>query len=209
MHVCSKLPGLLQLTQTMRLAAFAMLFSTPLANAQTPPPAQQQPTLQIQPQQNTGPLPQNAPEHKPGVFESFGRWFDESATNMRKGFDDAWKGMGKVGNTTADVAKGTADAAGAVTKGAVDAAKGTADAFGKLGASRFVNGRELCAIAPNGAPDCKPAAVALCKANGYATGDSVDYVTAESCPTAAYLNGRKPASGECPIEHTVTRALCQ
>ncbi len=199
-----ELPGLLRLTQAMRLAVFAALLSAPAAvHAQTPSAP-----LQAQPQQSA-PLPQNAPEHKPGVFESFGRWFDESATNMRKGFDDAWKGMGGIGNTTADVAKGTADAAGAMTKGAVDAARGTADAFGKLGASRVVSGRERCAIAPNGAPDCKAAAVALCKANGYANGDSVDYVTAENCPTAAYLNGRKPATGECPIEHTVTRALCQ
>lgn len=154
-------------------------------------------------------MPQSVPEHKPGMLEAFGRWVDESAAGMRKGFDDAWKGMGTVGNTTADVAKGTADAAGAVTKGAVDAAKGTADAFNKLGSSRFVNGRQRCVIAPNGAPDCKTAAVALCKANGYTTGDSVDYVTAENCPTTAYLNGRKPVNGECPIEHTVTRAVCQ
>ena len=150
--------------------------------------------------------PQAAPEQKQGVFETFGRWFDESAAGMRKGFDDTWKGMGTVGNTAGDAAKGTADV---MVKGTADAMKGTADAFGKLGASRFVNGRERCAIAPNGAPDCKIAAVALCKANGYQTGDSVDYVTAEACPSTAYLNGRKPATGECPTEHTVTRALCQ
>ena len=110
MKVSSKLPGLLWLTQAMRLAVLTALLSTPLAHAQAPAP-QQQLAPQAQPQHGTGPLPQNAPENKPGVFESFGRWFDESATNMRKGFDDAWKGMGSVGNTTADVAKGAAQKA--------------------------------------------------------------------------------------------------
>ena len=147
---CSfEFPGLLRLAQAMSLAA-TVLSSIPVAvHAQAPSIQPPQSAPQAQPK--AAPFPQNAPEHKMGVFESFGRWFDESATNMRKGFDDAWKGMGNVGNTTADVAKGTADAAGAVTKGAVDAAKGTADAFGKLGASRVVSGRERCAIAPNGA----------------------------------------------------------
>ena len=205
MKCFSKLPGLLRLTHAMRLVTCAAFLSMPVAASAQAPSAQPQ----QQPPPNAAPFPQSAPEHKPGMLEAFGKWMDDSAAGMRKGFDDAWKGMGGIGNTTADVAKGTADAAGAVTKGAVDAAKGTADAFGKLGASRFVNGRERCTIAPNGAPDCKTAAVALCKANGYTSGDSVDYVTAESCPSTAFLNGRKPVSGECPIEHTVTRALCQ
>jgi hypothetical protein len=142
------------------------------------------------------------PDRKAGVLESFGRWFDESAAGIRKYFDATWRGTG-------EAAKGTADVAGAMTKGAFDAAKGTADAFGKFGTSRVVTGRQRCTLAPNGAPDCKVAAVTLCKANGYKDGDSVDYETAESCPSAAYLNGRRPATGECPIEHTVTRAMCQ
>lgn len=191
----------------MRLAAFAALLSvTAAAGAQerapnAPQPAQF-PQASQQPNIPAAPLPQAVPEHKPGVLESLGRWFDESAAGMRKSFDETWRGTG-------EAAKGTADVAGAMTKGAFDAAKGTADAFGKLGASRVVVGRQGCIIAPNGAPDCKVAAVTLCKTNGYVTGDSVDYETAESCPASAYANGRRPATGECPIEHTVTRAMCQ
>src|SRR6185369_1141193 len=95
----------------LRLAVCAALLSMPVAASAQAPSAQPQ----QQPPPNAAPFPQSVPEHKPGMLE---------------GFDDAWKGMGGIGNTTADVAKGTADAAGAVTKGAVDAAKGTADAFG-------------------------------------------------------------------------------
>ena len=160
------------------------------------------------PQPQPGP-PQAQPDKKPGAMEAFGKWFDDSAAGMRKGFDDMWKGSTAAGNTAGDVAKGTADVAGAMVKGTVDAAKGTAEALGKFGASRVITGRARCAIAPNGAPDCKVAAVTICKAAGYKDGDSVDYETAESCPVAAYANGRKPATGECPIEHTVTRAMCQ
>jgi hypothetical protein len=196
------------LTRAVCFAAGAALLSAAVdvrAQDRAPgaPPAQAAPQ---QPAQPDKPNPPPAPEQKQGVFETFGRWFDESAINMRRGFDDAWKGMGTVGNTAGDAAKGTADV---MVKGTADAMQGTADAFGKIGSSRFVNGRERCAIAPNGAPDCKTAAVTMCKAGGYQTGDSVDYVTAEACPTTAYLNGRKPPTGECPIEHTVTRALCQ
>jgi hypothetical protein len=49
----------------------------------------------------------------------------------------------------------------------------------------------------------------LCKQHGYKTGSSVDYVTAEKCPAEVTIAGRRPVEGECPIEHTVTKALCQ
>jgi hypothetical protein len=207
------------LSRAARVAVCAMLLAMPGAvRAQEParqfvqqpgaqPPAQRQ--MAPQPGQPQPPAPQAQPQQKPGGMEAFGKWFDDSAAGMRKGFDDMWKGMGTAGNTAGDAAKGTADVAGAMVKGTVDAAKGTADALGKFGASRVITGRARCAIAGNGAPDCKVAAVTICKAAGYKDGDSVDYETAESCPVAAYVNGRKPATGECPIEHTVTRAMCQ
>jgi hypothetical protein len=134
---------------------------------------------------------QAAPERKPGFLEAVGRWFDESVTGMGKSIESTWRGVGGVGNT------------------AGNAAKDTADALGRLGSTRVVNGRERCAIAPNGAPDCRVAAEAMCKANGFRTGSSVDYETAENCPAQAFLGGRKPAPGECPIEHVVTKAMCQ
>jgi hypothetical protein len=150
-------------------------------------PAQQQP-------------PPSAPEQKSGLFDSFGRWIDQSVDAVNKGLKstiDASQDLldsKKAAETASEVAKGAAEAAGAV---------------GRLGTSRVVKGQALCAIAPNGAPDCRIAAESMCKAAGFATGSSVDYVTSEKCPTQTYVAGRRPAPGECTTEHTVTRALCQ
>ncbi len=132
-----------------------------------------------------------AADRKPGFLEAVGHWFDDSVSGMGKGLESAWRGVGGVGTKA-----GTA-------------AKDTADALGRLGATRVVSGRERCAIAPNGAPDCRLAAETICKAKGFNTGNSVDYETAENCPAQAFLGGRKPAPGECPVEHVVTKAMCQ
>jgi hypothetical protein len=155
------------------------------------------------------PAPPPAPERQPGLLENFGRWMDETNASMRKGFDNAWRGMGGMGDQATSAAKGTADVAATAAKGAADATRGSIDALGRLGNTRLVTGRERCAIAPNGAPDCRLAAEAMCKGKGFTTGSSVDYQTAENCPATAFLQGRKPATGECPIEHVVTKAMCQ
>jgi len=134
---------------------------------------------------------------------------DEAGAGMRKSFDNTWRGMGGLGDSAGSAAKGTADVAATMAKGAADATRGTVDVLGRLGSTRIVNGRERCAIAPNGAPDCRVAADEMCKAKGFTSGSSLDYQTAENCPAQAYLNGRKPLPGECPIEHVVTKAMCQ
>jgi hypothetical protein len=169
--------------------------------------AQAPPTQQLAPADAPSPSaqpaqqpPPSAPEQKSGLFDSFGRWIDQSVDAMNKGLKstiDASQDLldsKKAAETASDVAKGAAEAAGAV---------------GRLGTSRVVKGQALCAIAPNGAPDCRIAAESICKAAGFSTGSSVDYVTSEKCPTQTYIAGRRPAPGECTTEHTVTRALCQ
>ena len=100
----------------------------------------------------------------------------------------------------------TSEAATDMMKGAADAANAMSK---NLGGSRVIAGPIVCPLAPNGAPDCRAAAVQLCKQHGYKTGSSVDYVTAEICPAEVTIAGRRPVEGECPIEHTVTKALCQ
>ena len=152
-------------------------------------------------------------EQKPGWFDTLGHWFDESVTNMNKGWDDMNKGLkstlGAVGGQANDTTKSAAEAASNMAKGAAKGAVDAAGAVGRLGTARLVSGQSLCALAPNGAPDCRGAAESLCKAAGFTSGSSVDYVTSEKCPSEAYLAGRRPAPGECSTEHTVTRALCQ
>ena len=142
-----------------------------------------------------------APARNPGFLEVLGRWVDESVSGVSKGLSTAWQPKGR----TAPADKPAGDVATAVVKGAADAA----NAVGRISSTRIVSGREVCANAPNGAPDCRLAAETMCKANGFNSGSSVDYVTAEKCPAQAYQGGRMPAAGECPLEHVVTRALCQ
>ncbi len=149
------------------------------------------------------------PPRRPGFLESIGRWMDEAGAGMRRGFDQTWRGMGGMGTSAESAAKGTADAAATMAKGAAEATRETVDVLGRLGGTRVVTGRERCVIAPNGAPDCRVAAETMCKAKGFKTGSSVDYQTAENCPAQAYLNGRQPLPGECPLEHVVTKAMCQ
>ena len=156
-----------------------------------PPPAPAQPAQ-----------PPPAPSSQPGWFDMLGHWFDESVTSVNKGWDNMHQGLKSTWGAGAEGTKRATEAASGVAKEA-------AGAVGRLGNSRLVTGQSVCAIAPNGAPDCRGAAESLCKAAGYASGSSVDYVTSEKCPTEAYVAGRRPAPGECQTEHTVTRALCQ
>jgi hypothetical protein len=157
--------------------------------------------------------PATPSEQKPGWFDTLGHWFDESVTNVNKGWDNMNKGLkstlGAVGGQATDTTKSAAEAASNMAKDAAKGAVDAAGAVGRLGTSRLVSGQALCALAPNGAPDCRGAAESLCKTAGFTSGSSVDYVTSEKCPSEAYLAGRHPSPGECKTEHTVTRALCQ
>ena len=128
---------------------------------------------------------------------------NQSMTNMNNSWKDtfkstltpSWPDTSKSTEAAADMMKGAAKAADTMSK--------------NLGGSHLIAGPIVCPLAPNGAPDCRAAAVQLCKQHGYQTGSSVDYVTAEKCPAEVTIAGRRPESGECPIEHTVTKAICQ
>jgi hypothetical protein len=191
-------PAFAQLRQGLAPAESGPSF-TPLPPATPPIPDQQQ----LAP-------PQQAPsagQQQPGAFEQVGRWWDQSISSMNQSvtnMNNSWKDTFK--STWPDTSKSTSEAATDMMKGAADAA----DAMSKqLGGSRLIAGPIVCPLAPNGAPDCRAAAANLCKQHGYKTGSSVDYVTAEKCPAEVTIAGRRPEPGECPIEHTVTKALCQ
>ena len=144
-------------------------------------------------------------QRPPGFLESVGRWMDESAANMNKSFGDMWQGAARNSN---EAAKASSEATSNLAKGAADAAKGTADALGKLGTGRIATGRARCVVSTNGAPDCRQAAEQLCKSKGFSGGTSMEHETAEKCPALVLLRGNKKP-GECTVEHTVTRAVCQ
>jgi hypothetical protein len=163
-------------------------------DARPPPPAQTQ--------------PQPAPS-EPGIFESISRWFERGFANMKNGFKDAKGNIDNFGEKAATTGKTIGENAAEAGKNAADATKGAVDAVVKLPKTRVVDGRERCEVAPNGAPDCRAAATAICTAKGFAGGTSVDFVSAEKCPAAVWMNRRKAEPGECVTETFVTRSMCQ
>jgi hypothetical protein len=147
------------------------------------------------------PTPQN-----PGFVGAFGTWMQHGVTTMSSGFDAMTKGAADAAST---MAKGAADVAAGAATVAKDAADVAVDGVTKLPVSGFASGHEQCTLAANGAPDCRAAAENLCHARGFATGTSIDYVTAEKCPPAYRLSSRERPAGICPMEHFVTRAMCR
>ncbi len=154
-----------------------------------------------------------APPAPQGFFGTIGRWWNQAADNwnagvtgMRKKFENIGQEAGVAARTSVDNAKSAADAMARTT---VDNAKSAADAVVRLPTARIVRGHEKCKIAPNGAPDCVAATLALCKSKGFdGGGSSLDMTTAEVCPAQVYLSGRSAGEG-CHTETFVSRVLCQ
>jgi hypothetical protein len=118
-----------------------------------------------------------------GAKESFDEFNQRAATTSKN-----------IGETAYSVSKNAADATvGAVTK---------------LPLTRVVQGRERCMLAPNGAPDCLAAAETLCRKQGYTTGKSMDFTSAENCPVRTMLGG-KESDAECSTVTFISRAMCQ
>jgi hypothetical protein len=180
------------------IAGCAILLGAAIAAAQTPvdPPKSSSEASVAAPPPPGAPPP--AAEN-PGLVGVFNNWMQQGVTTMSTGID-----------AMVGAAKGAADAASTVAKGAADAAKGAADVAvdGVTKWPGIASGHERCALAANGAPDCQAAAEALCRARGFSSGASVDYVTSENCPPA-YRNSSHRPEGVCTQEHMVTRALCK
>jgi hypothetical protein len=170
----------------LAFAAFALACIT--APAQTPGPEAP----------SSIPAGTPAPSQPQGVFDTVGNWMQQGVANAGAGFGAM---VGAVGGQASQAAKDAADAA-----------RNAAANVTKLPVSSITAGRERCALAPNGAPDCGVAAEALCRARGYVGGTSVDFETVEKCPTRRRVSGhyvRDVAEGLCTMEHFVTKALCQ
>jgi hypothetical protein len=131
------------------------------------------------------------------MLGAIGRFIDQSVTNLRSGVDAGVRGAGEAiggaAGAAGDLAKGASDAAGSVVRLPTN----------------VVRGWEKCAVAPNGAPDCTVASVAMCRAQGYQRGNSLDITTSRKCPAQVWLQGRQPTDAECVNESFVSRAVCQ
>jgi hypothetical protein len=152
--------------------------------------------------QTPGPdAPLSAPAATPalsqpqGFFDAVGKWVQRGVANAGAGFGAM---VGAVGGQASQAAKGAADAA-----------RNAATSVTKLPVTGITGGRERCVLAPNGAPDCRVAAEALCRGQGYVGGTSVDFETVEKCPPRYRGSGRNAPERVCTMEHFVTKALCQ
>jgi hypothetical protein len=134
------------------------------------------------------PTPPPPAAETPGLVGVLGNWMQQGMTSMSTGIDAMF-----------GAAKGAADAASTVAKGAA----------GVVPVPGVASGHEQCILAGNGAPDCRTAAEALCRARGFATGTSVDFVTSETCQPPYRSSSRNTPEGVCTLEHFVTRALCK
>jgi hypothetical protein len=128
------------------------------------------------------------------TFGAIGKFIDQSISSVGAGVKGAGETLGATTNAAGDLAKGVTDAAGTVAR---------------LSGTNVVTGHEICAVAPNGAPDCGGASLALCKSKGFARGQSVDITSAFKCPPQMYREGRAPNPQECRDESFVSRAICQ
>jgi hypothetical protein len=172
--------------RTVLVAALLALAS--LASAQEPAPP-----LIVSPAEP----PQRSPPTLPTPRETFGaigRLIDQSISNVGAGVRGAGETLGATTDAAGEIAKGVGDAAGTVAR---------------LPNTNIVSGHELCAAAPNGAPDCGGASEALCKSKGYQRGNSLDITSAFKCPAQVWREGRAPNPQECRDESFVSRAICQ
>jgi hypothetical protein len=190
-------PGVTVWAVLLAFSAFAQELPTePQLNVASPPPAAQAPAAQPPAAE-----PPN-PNFRPGFIDVFGRFIGDSAAKLNSQLKSTNETLGNIGSQTSDAGK---DAA----MGAVGNARNAAGTIIGLPSARMVSGRERCATAPNGAPDCRAAADAACRAKGFGSGRSLDTQSVQKCPARVWLSGYLPAEGECPLETFVTRAVCQ
>jgi hypothetical protein len=201
---CDRVPA--RSLRILRSAVFAgtllAAFSALAQDAQPQPPADAPASAPGTPPPAT---PAPNPAFRPGFIDALGRWLDDSKAKLDEQLKGTQEAIDGIGSQTTDAVK---DAAGAVSD-AAGAAKQATDTIVGLPGTRIVTGRQLCPRAPNGAPDCAPAAQALCRAQGFDAGRGLDINTAEKCPTRAWLSGRPPKRSDCWSEAFVTRAVCQ
>jgi hypothetical protein len=219
----SALGGWVTVCAALWIAAHAAFAQAP--QAQQAPQPQFAPAPQSPPQQQ-----QDAPPSpkREGFFDSFGRWFDKSSQDFKAKIDESnarwrsaveennakWRSAVEENNArwrdlnrkTEQAAKDAAVQQKEATEDFRKAQKEAAEAFKNLSNLRVVEGRQVCATAANGSPDCQPAAEAICKSKGFSTGKSADITTTRKCSARALLQRDE---SDCRTETVVIKAACQ
>ena len=143
-----------------------------------------------------GPAPN--PSSAPGFIDALGRWMGDSRAVINSQLKNTQEAIGGIGAQATDAFKGAAGAA----------QQATGPILGRP-AGQMITGRQLCPSAPNGAPDCGPAAEALCKAQGFGSGRGLEVASTQRCSARIWRSRPHPADGPCGTETFVTRAVCQ
>jgi hypothetical protein len=157
-----------------------------------------------QPPANQAPTP----SFQPGFIDALGRWLGDSKAALDSQLRSTQDAIGGVGSHATDAVKGATDAAQQAT-GVIVGGLPAADALVALPGTRVITGHARCGAAPNGAPDCGPAANVLCQAKGFKSGRGVEVTAGKSCSTRTWLTRRNPGDGPCATVTYVTRAVCQ
>ncbi len=179
------------LAASLSLAGMAFA-QTPAPNGAAAVPAtptQPAPAPQAPASQPRGTFPAQPPPAagQAGFIYEFGRWWDSTHTGAN------------------DAAAATQDA----LKHAAEATKEAATALIRIPTGRFIEVHQRCALAPNGAPDCRSAAENVCRAKGFQDGNPVNVQSSQNCPPAVWMSGREPHAGECPQETVVLMVACR
>jgi hypothetical protein len=178
-------------TSGLALAMLALVPSTGWPQAAPQPtlglqsPAQQSVPSQPAPQQIESSAPRR--DENPGLINEIGKLFEKTKSLLPP--------LRSPGEAMEDLNAG---------------AKGAGNSLSSLARpSTMVSGRAACAVAANGASDCKAGADKLCQSKGYKEGKSLDISSAEKCSPKVYMPGYKRQPGDCRTENFVTRAVCQ
>jgi hypothetical protein len=180
------------------LMAFSALAQVNQQLNQQGNPKAGQPPAASEPAGDTPAQPAPDPSFKPGFIDALGRWIGDSKAAIDSQLKTTQDAIGDVGSHATGVVKDAAGAAQQAT-GAVVGLPGT----------RLITGRQRCPAAANGAPDCGPAADALCQSKGFGSGRGVEVAAGQSCSARTWLTRRNPSAGPCATETYVTRAVCQ
>jgi hypothetical protein len=180
------------------LGSFACMLASALFLASAAIAQDGQPSSPNDPAQNPPAVPAPVPSFAPGFIDALGRWIGESSATLDSHLKTTQDAIGGMGTQATDAVK---DAAGA-------AQQATGAVVG-LPLTRMINGRQRCPAAPNGAPDCAPAATALCQSKGFGSGKGLEVDSAKRCPASILLSGRVPSPRDCVTDTFVTRAVCQ
>jgi hypothetical protein len=158
------------------------------------------------------------PHHQPGFIDAVGSFLADSWDTVKSAtkLPVSTPENGTVSTSPAQAPEAEASARQApvtqapVTNGSAAPVTEASGLIPTLGARDLVDGRKKCGHAPNGAPDCAAAVLAVCKTKGFKSGVSVAIESARNCPATAWLSGgHSPNREDCRTDAYVTRAACR